>query len=143
MSTSTNASSSSTHNRRRNLPKINGGIIKFYNIVCYCRTRAEIKVSESKTNPNKLYYSCHNDPSCGFFRWWKPSTDEAIEIQAALQRFEEEAVNDSASYNQQFDIEDFRNRFINIEGLLHQNRKYQITIIVITILVLIVLYYKE
>lgn len=46
MSTSRNASSSLTYNRRRDLPKINGGIIKFYNTVCYCRRRAEIKVSE-------------------------------------------------------------------------------------------------
>ncbi|KAK9210219.1 hypothetical protein WN944_002589 [Citrus x changshan-huyou] len=142
MSTSRNASSSSTYNRRRDLPKINGGIIKFYNIVCYCRRRVEIKVSESQTNPNKIYYTCPNDPSCGFFRWWKPSTDEAIEIEAALQRFEEEAT-DRASEIQQFNIEDFHNRFINIEGLLHKNKKYQITITVITILVLLVLYCKE
>lgn len=63
MSSSRNASSSSNQSSKRNL--INRGIIKFHNKVCYCRHRTTIKVSESISNPNRLYYSCPNDLRCG------------------------------------------------------------------------------
>lgn len=37
-----------------------------------CNKKAAVKISESRHNPNKLYYCCRYD-ECSFIRFWYPS----------------------------------------------------------------------
>ena len=47
--------------------------INFHNKKCKCGKNALLRISESKNNPNRLYYCCVNgENSCGFFEWWMP-----------------------------------------------------------------------
>ncbi|TXG47750.1 hypothetical protein EZV62_027044 [Acer yangbiense] len=55
--------------------KINGGMIKFKNRLCYCRKKAAIKISESQKNPSKLFFSCESR-KCNFYMFWSPDQDE-------------------------------------------------------------------
>ena len=43
-------------------------VVKFRNRTCWCGAKAEVKISESRKNPKKLYYCCRND-KCEFFDW--------------------------------------------------------------------------
>ena len=40
---------------------------RFQNRRCYCGRKAEVKISESIDNPEKLFFKCKD---CGFFEWW-------------------------------------------------------------------------
>ncbi|KAK1321068.1 hypothetical protein QJS10_CPA03g01446 [Acorus calamus] len=48
--------------------------LSFKNILCKCRCKAAIKISESDRNPNKLYYTCMglSGKQCNFFQWVHP-----------------------------------------------------------------------
>ena len=46
--------------------------MKYRSKICYCGSKATIKVTESeKKNRGKLYYLCPNG-KCGFWEWCKP-----------------------------------------------------------------------
>ncbi|WJX57330.1 hypothetical protein P8452_42901 [Trifolium repens] len=49
--------------------------IRYANLRCKCRCLSDIKVSMSKTNPNRLFYSCKND-RCVWLGWCEPLPDE-------------------------------------------------------------------
>lgn len=42
--------------------------VRFRNAICDCGARAEVRISESKKNPNKLYYCCAMG-RCKFWDW--------------------------------------------------------------------------
>ncbi|CAL5390105.1 unnamed protein product [Camellia sinensis] len=48
-----------------------GGVMKYRSKICYCGSKATIKVTESEKNRGKLYYLCPNG-KCGFWEWCKP-----------------------------------------------------------------------
>ncbi|KAK9274838.1 hypothetical protein L1049_007510 [Liquidambar formosana] len=45
---------------------------RFQNRRCQCGRKAEVKISESIDNPEKLYFRCQE---CGFFEWWYAPID--------------------------------------------------------------------
>ncbi|CAL5372077.1 unnamed protein product [Camellia sinensis] len=47
------------------------GVIKFRSKICYCGSKATIKVTESEKNRGKLYYLCPHG-KCSFWDWCKP-----------------------------------------------------------------------
>lgn len=48
--------------------------IKFYNQICYCARRAIIKISETISNPNRIFFTCKNtNKKCGYFEFWPVS----------------------------------------------------------------------
>lgn len=49
--------------------------VKFYNKHCSCGYRCSVKISESKDNPNRLYFCCQSKNKCGFFEWWEAPED--------------------------------------------------------------------
>ena len=46
-------------------------MIIFKNKYCEYRSRAELKISKTESNPGKLFYTCESK-GCKFFNWWKP-----------------------------------------------------------------------
>lgn len=134
------SSSKSKPDSEKNL--INGGIFKFHNKVCYCRVRAAIKISESKSNPNRLYYSCPNDPACGFFRWWTPSREEIAEFTRQMNPFEEQGIDTSDNNIMKLTMADLDQRTVTIEILLYQLKKYQFITMVILLFLTTIIYCK-
>lgn len=55
---------------------MNREIIKFRNKLYRYRRKAILGISECETNPSKLFFSCMQDLDCGFFWFWKPSSDD-------------------------------------------------------------------
>jgi hypothetical protein len=49
--------------------------IRYANVTCKCRSVADIKVSLSKQNPNRLYYSC-KEKKCQWVGWCDPIKDD-------------------------------------------------------------------
>jgi len=51
-----------------------GGWIRYANKLCFCNNIANIKVSMTVENRNRLFYRCKHKPdkSCGFFWWCEP-----------------------------------------------------------------------
>lgn len=54
---------------------INGGVIKFRNEWCKCNKRAIGRISESVSNPNRLYFKCEKEV-CNFFKFWEPKKSD-------------------------------------------------------------------
>ena len=50
---------------------------------CYCHRKASIKISESRRNPNKLYFGCSN---CKFFQWFEGPEEGEVSSQRTDQR---------------------------------------------------------
>ncbi|KAL6539731.1 hypothetical protein OROHE_011502 [Orobanche hederae] len=65
------ASSSSSRTRETRNSRVNGEIIKFRNELCKCNKRASVRISESTSNPQKLYFKCEHE-SCNFFKFREP-----------------------------------------------------------------------
>lgn len=55
--------------------EVNGGIIKFKNRRCYCGKKAGVRISESATNPYKLYFICFLG-KCNYYSFWTPDNEE-------------------------------------------------------------------
>jgi hypothetical protein len=51
--------------------------IRYTNMICKCRLVADIKVSMSKQNPNRLYYSC-KEKKCQWVGWCEPIEDDDV-----------------------------------------------------------------
>lgn len=140
MSSSRGASSSSKSKPNSDKNLVNGGIFKFHNKVCYCRVRAATKISESKPNPNRLYYSCPNDPAYGFFIWWAPSREEITEFTSQMNLFQEQGFDNSDNNIMNLDKADFDHRIIRIESLVSELKKYQFMTMVILVVVAAIIY---
>ena len=52
----------------------NGRGIKFRNKRCRCRRKAEVLISESINNRDRLFFRCKTN-QCGFFEWWNLEDD--------------------------------------------------------------------
>ncbi|WJX61901.1 hypothetical protein P8452_46948 [Trifolium repens] len=46
--------------------------IRYANMSCLCRKVAEIKVSMTYENPNRLFYTCKQQNKCKWFCWCEP-----------------------------------------------------------------------
>ena len=55
---------------------------RFLNINCKCNKRARVKLSESKSNPNRLYYCCQDNVCGTWLRWGVPTRKSEVEIQS-------------------------------------------------------------
>ena len=53
------------------------------NRYCHCHRKASIKISESRRNPNKLYFCCSN---CKFFQWFEGPEEGEVSSQRTDQR---------------------------------------------------------
>ena len=115
---------------------INGDLIKFYNEICHCQLRAEIKFSKSEANPNRLYYNCPKTAKCGFFKWWTPFMEEMEEIRALahILQLMHNNVNETDIYDQDVLV----NRLNNIEAMLMQLKKCQIMMFMLFVIVFII-----
>ena len=51
------------------------GWIRIRNRRCGCGLKAELKISETIDNPNRLLFRCPKG-ACRFFEWWKVEDDE-------------------------------------------------------------------
>lgn len=49
--------------------------VKFVNKVCRCGLKCSVKISESRDNPNRLYFCCPLKNKCGYFEWWEVPND--------------------------------------------------------------------
>lgn len=134
MSALRSASSSSNSPSKKNF--INGGLIRFHNEFCYCRLRAEIKISESEANPNRLYYNCSRTAKCGFFKWWTPSMEEIEEIRALAHILQ--PVHHNVHETDIYDQGALVNRLNKIEAVLKQLKKCQIMIFMLFIVLFII-----
>lgn len=66
--------------KKRCLPILfNGDIIRFKNRYWTCKNKrqVEVKISESKNNPDKLLFWYAKD-KCSFFEWWRLCTDDFV-----------------------------------------------------------------
>lgn len=80
----------------------------------------------------------------------EPSKEEAAQIRSRSCLFEEQAnphVFEDAIHNNRrvkdnFDIDTFHHRFTNIETMLYQLRKFQLTAIFMLLVLLFVIYYN-
>ncbi|KAL6971924.1 hypothetical protein U1Q18_052791 [Sarracenia purpurea var. burkii] len=50
----------------------------FQNKRCKCGKKAAVCISESETNPGRLYFKCR-DSCCNFFAWWMPTNASRFE----------------------------------------------------------------
>lgn len=53
--------------------------IRFSNRYCWCGHRkfAVMRISQSATNPGRVYWSCKD---CGYFTFWEPTANELVSI---------------------------------------------------------------
>lgn len=52
----------------------------FQNKKCKCGKMAAVRISESSSNPGRLYFACKDD-KCKFFEWWKAPAGKMIFFQ--------------------------------------------------------------
>ena len=51
-----------------------GRRIRFRNRKCLCGVKAEVRISDSQANPDRLFFRCRSS-SCNFFEWWSIEDD--------------------------------------------------------------------
>ena len=69
--------------------------VKFRNVSCDCGARASVRISESKKNPNRLYYCCAVD-RCKFWDWCLEDYDGNPKEQQVTS--EDQRVNERLKY---------------------------------------------
>ena len=70
-----------------------GRRIRFRNRKCLCGVKAEVRISDSQANPDKLLFRCRSS-SCNFFEWWSIEDDNI--------NYEDEEGHMSSSLRQDF-----------------------------------------
>ncbi|KAL5755270.1 hypothetical protein ACOSP7_023490 [Xanthoceras sorbifolium] len=101
--------------------EVNGGLIKFKNRKCACCQRVTVQISESKTNPFKLYFYCERG-TCKNYSFWHTDEDEY--------RISEDVVDKNSDIikNMQEDIK-YVIAIIDTMGKIYQRQENNISVI--------------
>lgn len=73
--------------------------LQYYNMYCHCGRVAAIKVSTTKNNPLKLFYTCEIR-SCRFFQWAYPISTQPITYQITDDEVNSECINRSEIHSE-------------------------------------------
>lgn len=73
--------------------------LQYVNRVCKCGTTADIKVSNTRQNPRRLFYTCRTR-ACDFFFWCNPVSTPTGGSQTVDEEVNTEQINSFAIYTQ-------------------------------------------
>ena len=77
-----------------------GKRIRFCNRKCLCGVKAEVRISDSQANSNRLFFRCRSN-SCNFFEWWSLE-DDNINYEDEVDRMSSSLRQDVSSSNAGF-----------------------------------------
>ena len=113
-------------------------VIECWDILqCYCHVTPVLKLSQSETNPNRLYLSCNNwckELKCPYFQWFDEAFSKKNAVWQDEMRFEfkqlpvpasrEEAKRKAQEYKEECKRKGYLEYFSNLKTEMKEKRKH-------------------